>query len=67
MQLADLGKLTLLSLVVWKRQFIYVYGRLYEVNGRRSCIRIQRYSMDALACTFPDFFQACGFFFWFSN
>lgn len=35
--------------VVWKRQFIYVYGRLYEVNGRRSSIRIQRYSMDALA------------------
>ncbi|WVQ82649.1 hypothetical protein IAT38_004781 [Cryptococcus sp. DSM 104549] len=35
--------------VVWKRQFIYVYGRLYETNGRRSSIRILRYSFDALA------------------
>nr|ODN96786.1 hypothetical protein L204_03495 [Cryptococcus depauperatus CBS 7855] len=34
--------------VVWKRQFIFVYGRLYEVNGRRSSIRILRYSLDAL-------------------
>ena len=36
-------------LVVWKRQFTYVYGRLYETNGERSSIRILRYSLDALA------------------
>ena len=36
--------------VVWKRQFTYVYGRLYENNGRRSSIRILRYSLDALGC-----------------
>lgn len=47
--------------MVWKRQFIYVYGRLYEVNGRRSSIRIQRYSMDALACT-SRFLRLCFFF-----
>ncbi|ODN77902.1 hypothetical protein L202_05008 [Cryptococcus amylolentus CBS 6039] len=35
--------------IVWKRQFVFVYGRLYETNGRRSSIRIQRYSTDALA------------------
>ncbi|WVR05990.1 hypothetical protein IAU60_003018 [Kwoniella sp. DSM 27419] len=35
--------------LVWKRQFTYVYGRLYETNGKRSSIRILRYSMDALA------------------
>ncbi|WVQ77073.1 hypothetical protein IAR50_006756 [Cryptococcus sp. DSM 104548] len=34
---------------IWKRQFVFVYGRLYETNGRRSSIRIQRYSTDALA------------------
>ena len=36
--------------VVWKRQFTFVYGRLYENNGRRTSVRVQRYSMDALAC-----------------
>lgn len=53
-------------IVVWKRQFIYVYGRLYEVNGRRSSIRIQRYSMDALACT-SRFLRLCFFFFQLMN
>lgn len=53
---------SLVCIVVWKRQFIYVYGRLYEVNGRRSSIRIQRYSMDALACT-SRFLRLCFFFF----
>jgi len=40
--------------VVWKRQFTYVYGRLYETNGERSSIRILRYSLDALAREFID-------------
>ncbi|WRT64264.1 uncharacterized protein IL334_001195 [Kwoniella shivajii] len=35
--------------IVWKRQFTYVYGRLYETNGRRTSIRVLRYSLDALA------------------
>ncbi|WVF70906.1 hypothetical protein IAT40_005701 [Kwoniella sp. CBS 6097] len=35
--------------IVWKRQFTYVYGRLYETNGRRTSIRALRYSLDALA------------------
>lgn len=35
--------------VVWKRQFTYVYGRLYETGGRRTAIRAMRYSIDALA------------------
>ncbi|WWC86374.1 uncharacterized protein L201_001250 [Kwoniella dendrophila CBS 6074] len=35
--------------MVWKRQFTYVYGRLYETNGRRTSIRVLRYSLDALA------------------
>ncbi|KAL7420668.1 hypothetical protein Q5752_004619 [Cryptotrichosporon argae] len=35
--------------LVWKRQFTYVYGRLYETNGRRTSVRVLRYSMDALA------------------
>ncbi|ORX36074.1 hypothetical protein BD324DRAFT_642750 [Kockovaella imperatae] len=35
--------------VVWKRQFTYVYGRLYENNGRRTSIRVLRYGLDALA------------------
>ncbi|ORY32231.1 putative integral membrane protein [Naematelia encephala] len=35
--------------LIWKRQFTYVYGRLYETNGRRSSVRILRYSLDALA------------------
>ncbi|OCF73930.1 hypothetical protein I204_05778 [Kwoniella mangroviensis CBS 8886] len=35
--------------VVWKRQFTYVYGRLYETNGKRTSIRVLRYSLDALA------------------
>lgn len=37
--------------MVWKEQFTYVYGRLYENNGRRTSIRVLRYSLDALACT----------------
>jgi len=36
--------------VIWKRQFTFVYGRLYENNGRRTSIRVLRYSLDALAC-----------------
>ncbi|OCF45349.1 hypothetical protein I317_00872 [Kwoniella heveanensis CBS 569] len=36
-------------ILVWKRQFTYVYGRLYETNGRRTSIRALRYSLDALA------------------
>jgi len=36
--------------VVWKRQFTFVYGRLYENNGRRTSVRVLRYSLDALAC-----------------
>ncbi|WWD09529.1 hypothetical protein V865_007656 [Kwoniella europaea PYCC6329] len=35
--------------MVWKRQFTYVYGRLYETNGKRTSIRVLRYSLDALA------------------
>nr|XP_031860912.1 uncharacterized protein CI109_003639 [Kwoniella shandongensis]KAA5527984.1 hypothetical protein CI109_003639 [Kwoniella shandongensis] len=35
--------------LVWKRQFTYVYGRLYETNGRRTSVRVVRYSLDALA------------------
>ena len=35
--------------IVWKRQFTYVYGRLYENNGRRTSVRVLRYSLDALA------------------
>ncbi|WWC99807.1 hypothetical protein V866_006715 [Kwoniella sp. B9012] len=35
--------------MVWKRQFTYVYGRLYETNGQRTSIRVLRYSLDALA------------------
>ncbi|EIW72492.1 hypothetical protein TREMEDRAFT_66911 [Tremella mesenterica DSM 1558] len=35
--------------IVWKRQFTYVYGRLYESNGRRTAIRAMRYSIDGLA------------------
>ncbi|WVW82430.1 hypothetical protein I302_104440 [Kwoniella bestiolae CBS 10118] len=35
--------------IVWKRQFTYVYGRLYETNGKRTSIRVLRYSLDALA------------------
>lgn len=44
-----MDKCAALNTVVWKRQFTYVYGRLYENNGRRSCVRILRYSLDALA------------------
>nr|XP_018267046.1 uncharacterized protein I303_01029 [Kwoniella dejecticola CBS 10117]OBR89204.1 hypothetical protein I303_01029 [Kwoniella dejecticola CBS 10117] len=35
--------------IVWKRQFTYVYGRLYETNGKRTSVRVLRYSLDALA------------------
>jgi len=38
--------------VVWKKQFTYVYGRLYENNGRRTSIRVLRYSLDALVCKY---------------